>query len=458
MYTTVAGKVKERRSKMTVNNAGGLAFQINDWQRLDRFLIIGSSSGTYYVGAQKLTLENALAVARCLGEHGPRVVDRIVEISDQGRAPSNDPALFALAMAASYQDDHTRAYALAKLPKVARTGTHLFHFAAYVNAMRGWGRSLRGSIANWYQAKELDTLAYQAVKYQQRDGWSHRDLLRLSHPKTDDPVRNAIYKWIVDGDTCSQSFIDGYTKAQRAVTESELIKLILDYNLTREMLPTQWLNSRAVWEALLAKMPLEAMVRNLGKMSHIGLVLDNAEAIVTVVERLHQQAYIKHSRLHPLAILEALKVYGQGHGEKGKLTWAVNSAIIHALDDAFYLAFDNVAPTNKSIMLGLDVSSSMSACSVPNSPLSCAEAAVVMALVTARREPQHVLKAFSSRLVDPKINPDDRLEDALRKTRAIIYGGTDCSLLTQYALAQQEHFDGFVTYTKPGWVACRLPH
>jgi len=197
----------------------------------------------------------------------------------------------------------------------------------------------------------------------------------------------------------------------------------------------------------LAKMPLEAMVRNLGKMSHIGLVLDNAEAIVTVVERLHQQAYIKHSRLHPLAILEALKVYGQGHGEKGKLTWAVNSAIIHALDDAFYLAFDNVAPTNKSIMLGLDVSSSMSACSVPNSPLSCAEAAVVMALVTARREPQHVLKAFSSRLVDPKINPDDRLEDALRKTRAIIYGGTDCSLLTQYALAQQEHFDGFVTYT-----------
>jgi 60 kDa SS-A/Ro ribonucleoprotein len=28
-----------------------------------------------------------------------------------------------------------------------------------------------------------DDLAHQAVKYQQRDGWSHGDLLRLAHPK-----------------------------------------------------------------------------------------------------------------------------------------------------------------------------------------------------------------------------------------------------------------------------------
>ena len=51
----------------------------------------------------------------CLAEDGARVVRRAVEISESGRAPKNDPALFVLAMAAGLGDDATRAAALAAL-------------------------------------------------------------------------------------------------------------------------------------------------------------------------------------------------------------------------------------------------------------------------------------------------------------------------------------------------------
>src|SRR5690606_2877479 len=37
------------------NSAGGFAWQLDDWARLDRFLVLGSEGGTYYVGERELT-------------------------------------------------------------------------------------------------------------------------------------------------------------------------------------------------------------------------------------------------------------------------------------------------------------------------------------------------------------------------------------------------------------------
>ena len=101
---------------------------------------------------------------------------------EAGRAPKNDPALFALAMAAGSATSATRKAALEALPQVCRTGTHLFRFAQFVEGFRGWGRSLRRAIGALVRAKPVDALAYQAVKYRQREGVTHRDLLRLAHP------------------------------------------------------------------------------------------------------------------------------------------------------------------------------------------------------------------------------------------------------------------------------------
>ena len=145
------------------NAAGGYAWAVDRWARLDRFLVLGSEGGTYYVGERELTRENAQAVLACIADDGIRVVRRVVEISTAGRAPSNDPALFVLALAASANDAPTRAHALAALSDVARTGTHLFHWLRYVRALRGWGRGVRSAVARWYTARSPHDLAYQLL-------------------------------------------------------------------------------------------------------------------------------------------------------------------------------------------------------------------------------------------------------------------------------------------------------
>src|SRR5215468_2180186 len=233
------------------NSAGGHAFPVDDWVRLDRFLVLGSEGGSYYAGERALTRDNAQAVLRCVQLDGRRAVNRIVEISDAGRAPKNDPALFALALAAKLGDVDTRRAAFAALPRVARTGTHLFHFAEHVKALGGWGRGTMRAFARWYTDLEAGRLALQAVKYQSRDGWSHRDLLRKAHPVAKDDRQQAIFQWMTKGwDAVGDSphpdqvlaMIWAFERAKSLRERADvplLCALIRDYGLPHECVPTE---------------------------------------------------------------------------------------------------------------------------------------------------------------------------------------------------------------------------
>jgi 60 kDa SS-A/Ro ribonucleoprotein len=415
-------------SAQVPNSAGGYSFPVDDWVRLDRFLILGSEGGSYYATEHALTLENAQAVLRCIEADGPRTVARIAAISDAGRAPKNDPALFALALCTAAGDEATRRAALAALPQVARIGTHLFHFAAYVQGFRGWGRGLRNGIARWYNAMPPDRLAYQAMKYQQRDGWSHRDLLRLAHPKSDDATRNAIYKWVVDGwewvgdaphpdPVLVQLW--AFERLKRATAKAEVLRLIRDYNLPRETVPTEWLNDADVWAALLEHMPLTALIRNLGKMTSIGLIAPLSDTVRAVTDRLRDAAALRQARVHPIAVLAALLTYSNGKGVRGSLHWTPVQPVMDALNVAFYQAFGNVPPTGKRWYLALDVSGSMGGGMVAGVP----------------------------GLTPVPISPGQRLDDVVKITAAIPMGGTDCSLPMRDALKHKRPVDVFVVYT-----------
>ena len=69
---------------------------------------INPFGNSYYATEQKLTVENAEAVVRCIQKNGVRVVKRLVEISPAGRAPKNDPALFVLALCSKFGDLETK--------------------------------------------------------------------------------------------------------------------------------------------------------------------------------------------------------------------------------------------------------------------------------------------------------------------------------------------------------------
>ena len=459
---------------MVANSAGGYAFAVDQWERLKRFLILGSEGGSYYASQYTLTLENAQNVLKCIESDGVRTVETIVEISDSGRAPKNDPAIFALALAAAVGNDATRKLALDSLPQVCRIGTHLFSFVEYIKEMRGWGRGLRRAVGAWYTGMEARRLAYQLVKYRQRNGWTHTDTLRKAHPKPLNDTQGAIFKWVTkhdeaawkdqpaQPDTDAQAFIWAFERVQEATGLNTVLNLIQTYDLPREALPTQWLKEAAVWEALLEKMPMTAMIRNLGNMSKIGLLVPGSDAEKQVVERLTNSDMLRKARVHPIAVLSALRVYAGGTALKGgnryghygyyhapkNQDWTPAARVIDALDTAFDLSFKNVEPTNKRTMLALDVSGSMGGGMIVGTPgLNPREGSAAMAMVTARTEPHYQFTAFSHEMVPLNISAKMRLDDVVNTVSGLPFGATDCALPMLYAMKKKLKVETFVVYT-----------
>lgn len=274
------------------NNAGGFVFKVSNIDRLKRFLVLGSEGSTYYASGKELCLENVKSVVQLLKDgRGKEVVDIIREMSEEGRCAKQTAIVYCLALCARYHDGNhsqiyitTRQEAYTVLSKVCRIPTDLFQFVQFceeiskgINTKTGWGRAHKRAIRKWYFEKTGQKLAYLVTKYQQRNGWSHKDILKLSHPKVDASMKShaIVFKYIIKGFAEAKSFTDsqehfpsidedasktiGFLYAVNKATsigndanlseeekEDEILQLIKNHELTREHIPTQMLKSLKV--------------------------------------------------------------------------------------------------------------------------------------------------------------------------------------------------------------------
>jgi len=475
VYSTIntrATPQTERADERQVkNSAGGYTFALDDEARLRRFLVLGSEGGTYYASARDLTLDNFEVVKRMAKSQPVKAVEVITEISVAGRAPKVQPALFALAVVASMADPTGQKAAFEAVPEVVRTASHLFTFVGYLRQFRGWGRAPKRAVAQWYQAKDPDALAYQMVKYRQRDGYSHRDLLRLTKPVAVDPVRNGLYAWAVGKEAERvPALVDAFRMLQiEDLAVSQVVNIIEAHPISWEMLPDRLLAEKDVVAALVDKgMPITALIRQLPRLTNLGLLTGARRT--AVANRLVDEALLRKGRVHPLNLLVAQRTYASGHGVKGNLTWTPERAIVDALDAAFYAAFGTIEPTGKRTRLALDVSGSMGY-ALSNMPITAREGSAAMALVTANVEDDYDIVAFSDgqrgyrwggsdRMLTPlTISPRQRLDDVVRTVSDLNFGRTDCALPMLDALDKGLEFDTFVIYTdNETWFGQMHPH
>lgn len=451
---------EQAREDQIMNAAKGYVFQIDDMIKIRRFLILGSEGGTFYANEKSLTFDNFLTVLKVAASNPRALVDEIVAISDAGRAPKNDPALFALAIAASSPDLDGRRYALANLPKVARIGTHLFQFTQYVEQFRGWGPTLVKAVQNWYLSRPEEKLAYQMLKYRQRNGWAQRDVLRLSHPKPTSEAQSALFAHAVGKEfqpEVAPDLVGAFHEAQEATEARTWIRLIEQHNLSWEMLPDAAKGEVSVWEAMIQKgMPIGALVRQLPTLTELG-VLESKAIRDRVIDQITDQEVLKAGRVHPVNLLVAHRTYKSGHGLRSDKTWSPKRQLVDALDAAFYLAFGAVEPANKRTLVALDVSGSMAYGVCGSTPLTPREASAAMCLVTVASESDTEVIAFTSGgarrnksytgITELSISPRQRLDDVIKSVTGLPYGGTDCSLPAKWAKDMGKDFDTITIWT-----------
>ena len=462
------------RTDQVRNAAGGYTFTKDLWQRLEDFLILGTTGGTYYVGEDELTQENAGVLFQAIAEDGPRVVQLLTDISTARppRAPKPRPALFALAACYAKGDADTRQAAKAALAKVARTTDHLAQFFGYYKNLGGKatgrgsapvvGRSLRTALGSWFLAGEPDEVAFRVCKARQRktptgEAFDLRDVLRIAHPIADTPARRSLFGWIAGNLEDDQvrgvlPAIDRFLLAKAATSPELAVEVVTEHRVPWEFLPDAMLKEPRVWEALVDTVGMTALIRNLARMTRLGTLKPMGDATRRAVARLTDRDALLKARVHPMDAWLALRVYGSGTAQPNPRadvqTWTPVPAILDALEGTYELSFGAVEPSGKRLLVAVDSSGSMGQMVYSGgSPLGSAyEVGCAMAVMLARIEQGnvHVIDvdtAVHASKVTPRTN--------LREIRAWrpSGGGTDLSLPFVWATGERMSVDGVVVFT-----------
>ena len=330
------------------NHAGGFVWQISDKEQVIRYLIIGSEGGNYYQTPQQVSSQCASCVLRMTRtpDNFKWLVDTIREVSISGRAAKQESTLLALATAIVFAPTlATKTEALNAVNDCVRILTHMYMLIGYIKIFSkaghptlsppatsasasaappttgsGIGRGIRRVFGNYFYSRTGLEVANLTTKYQNREGWTIKDVLTLIHidPKQmkDDDGRLAIdhifktkeefaeilkrsppspatnlYNAMKEIHTLTERIaqppvnpaLASLPNFQTVTDLNHIAHLITTAGLCREHLPSQLFKQRRIWEALLTNkgssgkgkgMPLTALIRNLGKLStrEIGII------------------------------------------------------------------------------------------------------------------------------------------------------------------------------------------
>ncbi|XP_048019892.1 60 kDa SS-A/Ro ribonucleoprotein isoform X1 [Megalobrama amblycephala] len=435
---------------------------------LRRFLCYGSESATYSTKEYPLGIENALSLMQFIeGGRGCEVVEEVRRLNLEGRAVRPNPSLFALAVCSQHADCKTRKASLGALKELCRVPVQLFTFVQYKKELKKgsgmWGRALRRAVTDWYNSQDGMSLAQAVTKCKHRAGWSHQDLLRLSHMKPTNATVALVCKYITKGWKGVQeaygdkeisedlqkvfAYLEAVEKAKHSTDEQELVHLIEEQRLEKEQVLTNHLKSKEVWKALLKEMPVVVLLKHLGKLTADNVLAPGSPDVAAVCERIQDETALKKAKTQPFNILVASENYKRGHGKRSKLKWEPDGDIVQALDCAFCKTISMVEPTGKRFLVAVDVSSSLSSVT-HGSSISTVAVAAAMCMVIAQTELNAQIVVFSEGGVVPcTVSSDMTLMQVAAQLIQTPGGSTDCALPIIWASENEKTVDVFIIFT-----------
>lgn len=468
------------RPEMVQNAAGGYVFQKDSWNTLEDFFILGTTGGTFYLGERELTLRNADVVLAAARQDAMRTARLAAEVNTgfPPRAPNPKPQLFGLAAVMALGDTDgkhlARDLAVVDSNPMLRTTDQLTDFVGYFKQLHGkstgrgtglvTGRSMLNLLRGYFLNPDVDQVAWRALKARQRktpagENMSLRDILRIAHPKADSPERVALFGWLAGNVSDEEArkrlpAIDRYLRAQAVRNAADALTVIGELRVPWEFLPSEVLDGPQVWSALVDTIGMTALLRNLARMSRIGTfdAIGN-DATERAITRLTDQEAVAKSRIHPMQVWLAQRVYASGRSEqkdsRGRVvkvtTWTPNPRIVDALDTMWEHSFGSVRPSGKRKVVIVDDSGSMTYDQVTANGShvgSAYEVANTMAVILARTDPQTLVIEADTSVHTSNVTPHTRLAE-VRRWRAH-GGGTDLSAGFRWLHTQGLKADGVV--------------
>lgn len=437
-----------------LSHEGGTVFQVDPILQLRRFLILGVG-GSFYEDTDTKVNQFKSLLTTLVAENPGAVLGEICTIDSERSALRKDTMIYALAALCSPDVPYEiRREAYGYVGTLCTTGTDFLHWLQFRRTGRTSSRLFRKTISNWFRRHKNPVL--QAIKYEQRDGWSLRDALRLAQPVAGTPSEEKLFAWIKHPDKRAQlltaweiaewsipNLMRGWQDIrQEGVTPADAADIIRRYSLPREAVPGQFLTSSEVWAALITDMPAQATIRNLGKITSLELLRD-PETLEIILDKIRRGAKI----LHPFDFFIAREAYGTGgRGIKSSNRWTPLSSVMHELTESFRKSYGTLSVNHDvSLLVAIDTSASMHRGTVSNPLIACDKAAAALASVLRWQYPNSRFFAYSEGLTHMDITSGS-FDEFTQEIRRLEHIGTDCRLPLLFA-QKNPGYDGVISLT-----------
>lgn len=400
----------------TVNEAGGIAYQLEPKHALAQIAATGCFNGTYYASAsdQLSTLKQLIDVI------DDNVYLAKLAIYARQRAYMKDmPA--ALLVALSTRDKQLTDQIFDRIVDNGRMLRNVFQITRSGQfGRKGLSSSLKRLMARWLnQASDI-----KLINGSIGTNPSLRDVLRMARPVPVDKERNTLFSWIVGKDVTEYHPPMDLLQILRywqSDTAEEQADIIAECRVRWDLLADA-AKGPVAWKAIARQMGHQALRMNLNTLMRHG-VFDDAEMVDFVATRIGDPEEVGKARQFPYQYLAAYLNVDQNVPHKIRQT----------LQTAAEIACGNVPQLPGPVLIGVDVSGSMGSAATGHrgagtSIMKCVDVAALFAAATLRRNPDSLIVPFAEREKHATIDPDDTILSISRQLAGLYGGGTNCAI------------------------------
>ncbi|ODA30432.1 TROVE domain-containing protein [Planctopirus hydrillae] len=427
LFASMLGRLPKAN---TVNEAGGLAYQLEPKHALAQVAATGTFNNAFYSTAET-QFDEVLKLIATVDDN--QYLAKLALYAREKAFMKDMPA--ALLVALSVRDTELMHRVFDRVVdngRVLRTVFQMIRSGQFKNkagkSRVGLSSSVQRAFQRWLNTASVGKLLSASIG----NDPSLRDILRMARPTPQDNARRAMFGWLTD------KSIDKWAPATEADLPAEVQSLIAYRKSESEEAQAliaggldnvRWdlLSDAAkgpkVWTVLARKMGPQALRMNLNTLLRHD-VLATSEMVDYVADRIADESEIRRSKQFPYQYFAAYLNADDNVPQKIK----------SALHKAAEIACGNVPELPGPVVIGLDTSGSMSSAVTGHrgrgatSKMRCIDVAALFAAAILRRNPASVVIPFDTSAYDAKIDPNDSILSIAQRLAKYGGGGTDCSL------------------------------
>ncbi|WP_041400983.1 TROVE domain-containing protein [Planctopirus limnophila] len=427
LFASILGRLPKANA---VNEAGGLAYQLEPKHALAQVAATGTFNNAFYSTAES-QLDEVLKLIDTVDDN--QYLAKLALYAREKAFMKDMPA--ALLVALSVRDTELMHRVFDRVVdngRVLRTVFQMIRSGQFKNkagkSRVGLSSSVQRAFQRWLNTASVGKLLSASIG----NDPSLRDILRMARPTPKDNARRAMFGWLTD------KSIDKWAPATEADLPVEVQSLIAyrkseseeaqaliagGLDIVRWDLLSDAARGPKVWAVLARKMGPQALRMNLNTLLRHD-VLATSAMVDYVADRIADKTEIQRSKQFPYQYFAAYLNADDNVPQKIKT----------ALHKAAEIACGNVPELPGPVVIGLDTSGSMSSPVTGNrgrgatSKMRCIDVAALFAAAILRRNPASVVIPFDTSAYDVKIDPNDSILSIAQRLAKYGGGGTDCSL------------------------------